>query len=289
METALLGNEIGTTNAALIVDQFEVFNDYDLDVMKLQSDIFYDPVWFALNSTYNYQPPKDVHDFLLQDLSEVLENLQSKGKVHTLGLKRLVQPKPNLSKNYRQQLVMKLLKLGAEDQEPLSLLALGDIYQAGKFGEKDSKKAYEQYSNILTSEKSYFSKNVLSQTFYNLGHMNHKGIGTQKNLTKAIEYYNMSNKFTKGGSYWTKFSKKLAEWEMDFVGENLTRALGDGQELQWSFKNFMKISLESFEQNYGKKIVIGLLFLGAMILFLAKLRLKNYLVLNLTDANSKKL
>ena len=288
MEAALLGQEVASVNAALIIDEFNVFEGSDFDTHTLQDQILQDSLWLALNKTYEYRLPKDAETILFRDLSTALHKLRYSQSKEIAVIQAITKPTPEIASKYRQNLIMKLLKLGAEDQDSLSLLVLGDAYSTGKIGPKNDEKAYEQYFQIISNPTADFTPVVTFQMMYNLGYMNHRGIGTKKNLTQAIKFYGMSHQIGKPNSYLSFFSMKLAEWE-NLYSQVSSSSEELNENIYSSVLRVLGKIIEKFEEMHAKKIMIATLTIAITLLVFAKIRLENFLMNNLNNLSRDKI
>ena len=283
MEAAFLGYDVASLNGALLSDKYRVFDDKDLDVQNLKREITKDPIWIALSETKNYKPPKNVDEVLHDDILEVLSSLKYDQNKKEEILKKLTKTFKGAGNKYNVFLMIQLLKVGAQLQEPLSTLKLGDLYQDGKLVEQNYTLAYEYYSTLDKALILQSHPNVLSYAFYNMAYMNHHGLGRAKNLTKAIFLYNLSLTLKNANYYLVTFNMKLAQMEKAYSEKFLNTTKDGVIQTELTLNDVIKHNLSSFEERYAKKIFLGFLLMAASVLFLLKLRLNNYISIYLKD------
>jgi len=283
MEAAFLGYDIANLNGALLIDKYRVFSDEDLDIQKLKKDIVNDPIYIALSETKNFKPTEDINEILHDDILEVLSSLKySKSKKDEI-LNKLTQSFTEVGHKYNVFVMIQLLKMGSQLQEPLSTLKLGDLYQDGKLVEQNYTLAYEYYSALDKVSVLQNHPTIISYAFYNMAYMNHHGLGRAKNLTKAIFLYNLSLTMKKTNYYLVTLNMKLAEIEKAYFEQYLNTTTDAQNKTELTLNDIIKHNITSFEERYAKKIFLGFLLLAAAVLFLLRLRLKNYIGIYLKD------
>jgi len=293
MEAALIGYDFANSNAGLIIDRYQVFDEHDLDIQKMQKEVIYDPIWKQLDSTSHYKPPSDMDELLNGDILEILTTLKYDQNKKTEILKSLTKPLKNLGESFNQHVTFELLRTGAEEDDELSLLKLGDIYQEGKIVPQNFTQAYEYYSSIFRPRIYSFIINteIAAMAMYNMAYMTHNGLGKKKNLTEAIIQYETSIKLNfKSTNYMVHINKKLAEWEK-FYFDKYSNSTGEVQEEEdstMSVKEIIKHQMTYFEEKYSKPLFMGFFILAAFVLFLVKLRLENYMDIYLKDQRRPK-
>ena len=288
MEAALLGYDVASLNGALIIDKHRPFGADDIDVQSLKKTIARDPIWVALDRTHNYKPPRDVDELLHDDVLEILTSLKYTAEKKAEILEKLTKYSKSIENEFINHIMIEMLRLGAEAKEPLSLLRLGDLYQEGAVVRQNYTQAYEYYSTIVKEAFIQSGHSILSQAYYNLAYINHHGLGRAKNLSKAINLYNVSLELDKTNYYLVSFNKKLAEWEKMYYEKylNITQSGGEN-EVELTVSDVLKLNIAHFEENYSKKFFFGFLVFAVLVLYLFKLRLQNYVDIYLKQSNPR--
>lgn len=282
MEAALLGYDIANTNVALLIDNYHLFNDEDLDVQGMKSKISKDPIWQALEKTSNYKPPSNTDELLFEEVLELFSTLKHPQAKKEELLNKLTSLFDKSGNNYKDFLMVENLLAGAEHYEPLSLMRLADLYQEGRIVPQNYTEAYELYNNMLQHLSGQLTMIILSHAYYNLAYMNHHGLGREKNLTKAITLYNKSLEMDNTNYYLVIMNKKLAEWELAYYGKHAE----DSSTEKLTLTDIVKLNVEYFEEHYTKKILLGFLGLAAFVLYLVRLRLTNYIDIYLKEGSN---
>ncbi len=292
MEAALIGYDLAHSNAGLIIDKYDVFDEHDLDVQRMKKEITHDALWKELESTHNYKPPKNTDELLYGDIMEILATLKYDENKKTEILKSLTHSSKSLVESYNHEITFELFRNGAEEDDELSLLKLGDIYQEGKIVPQDYSKAYAYYESLFTPGIYSFITNseIAAMAMYNMAYMTHNGLGRTKNLTLAIIQYENSQKLSlRSANYMLYVNKKLAEWEK-FYFDKYLNSTGEVQSTSESMnvKDIVKYQMTYFEEKYSKPLFMGFFIVAALVLFLVKLRLENYMDIYLKDQKRPK-
>lgn len=283
MEAALLGYDIANTNVALLIDNYQLFNDEDLDIQAMKSKIGKDSIWQALDKTSSFKPPSNTDELLFEEILELFSTLKHPQAKKEELLNKLISLFDTSGKSYRDFLMVENLLQGAEHYEPLSLVKLADLYQDGRIVPQNYTEAYELYNNMLQHLNGQITTIILSHTYYNMAYMNHHGLGRQKNLTKAITLYNKSIEFDNTNYYLVILNKKMAEWELAYsekYTEDPSAPVG-----KLTLGDIVKLNVAYFEEHYTKKILLGFLGLAAFVLYLVRLRLTNYIDIYLKEGS----
>lgn len=290
MESALLGYDIAETNAALLINNYQVFKDDDLDAAGLKDKITQDPIWQALAATNYHKPPKNINEFLYEDFLELFNTLQYPQNKKEELIEKLKALPEEAGKLYNEFTMIELLRSGTSQYEPLALVRLADMYQEGRGVPQNYTQAYEYLKLLVTHKIGQVTHLLLSHAYYNLAYMNHYGLGREKDLVKAINLYNASLEVDKTNYYLVMINKKLAELELAYT-ERFTEGTEENGEksppVNLTFADIVKLNVAHFEEHYSKGILVGFLGLAVFVLCLVRLRLTNYIDIYLKGDGSR--
>lgn len=281
LEAALLGYDIANTNVALLIDNYHLFNDKDIDVQTMKSKISKDPIWQALDKTSNYKPPSNTDELLFEEILELFSTLKHPQAKKEELLNKLTSLFDKSGNSYKDFIMVENLLSGAEHYEPLSILRLADLYQEGRIVPQNYTEAYELYNNMIQHLHGQITTIIMAHAYYNQAYMNHHGLGRQKNLTKAIMLYNKSLEMDNTNYYLVVMNKKLAEWEKAYYGKSAEESSKE----KLTFADIVKLNVTYFEEHYTKKILLGFLGVAVFVLYLVRLRLTNYIDIYLKEGS----
>ena len=249
-----------------------MLNDDDFDFSNLDEIIQKDPVYITLLNSNNFKPPKFIYSFLYNDIEQGIKLFNSDKESKEI-LKSFFVPIKDISKEYQKDFMLLLYEAGAQKDELFSLLRLGDIYSKNDIVDRNYTKSYNYYSRI-TKLKGTNQNNdlfILSMAYFNRGYYNHYGMGINKNLDKAIKYYNISLSIYDQASLYVNMYMKLAQLEKKYL--KLIQNNDQNQE-----KSIVNAVLEELGLNRFVKILpVIIIALLILMIVIYKQRLKNYI------------
>lgn len=115
----------------------------------------------------------------------------------------------------------KLYKMAEEEGEVIASLKLGDL----SFYNGEMKDAKKFYSRVLELKED---DGIMSRASFNLGYMEEMGIGGEKNITKALEFYNISYSLSKDAWAGVLMAEGRIWWEEGIGGIYLKGGMLNG-------------------------------------------------------------
>ena len=154
--------------------------------------------WLMKSVNQSYVPAliELVRHYSIKDIGNIneIEKLCNEicDKAYTI---RDVEPLQSLSSMLRTMphLYIRLLQKAIELGDISSMLSMGHISENGIGGIKDSKKAFEMFNMALSKaivEDEFYYRD---EAYYELGRCFQNGVGTDRNIDKAIECYKKSS------------------------------------------------------------------------------------------------
>lgn len=147
----------------------------------------------------------------------------------------------------------KLYKMAEEDGEGIASLKLGDL----SFHNGEMKEARKFYQRVLELKED---NEIMAHASFNLGYMVEMGLGGEKNISKALEFYNKTYNLNKDAWASVLMAEGRVWWEQGMGG----------------------VFLEGEIWNEGFGINVHFFTIGGMLgmiiaLVTIRLRMKNYM------------
>lgn len=276
----MINYEVGATNAALLIQKYDIFNQKDFNMFEAIEDVLNDSVYkYLLEEHILSLKEKSIFNLITKDLTNILKiekwsELQIEQKI-----KQLTSYKEEYLQKYKNQVLSDLLKQGVMNDDTLAMLVLGDAYQKGEIVEQNYTEALNIYQKIIT-HPGLVNRFILSQAYYYQAEIYHYGLDRDINLTKAIILYNKSLEYSKENFYLVYFKMKLSEYKKLYVktfGKNITADI--------SIEEIIKARLKKFEdEHFMKVLLLSVCFVTFLVMMMRK-RLQNYMELYLKDIN----
>ncbi len=270
------------TNAGVLIQKYNVFDNHDLDILGLETRIVKDRMYQALSKTSNYQPPKNLFNLLFEEMFENLFTMKNSEENRNAFIRRLLQVPSDASTKYGNHIIIKVLNNSASAGDSLAKLILGDIYQEGDLVPRHYNQSMRHYYSIF-NQLRIVNPQIESHALFSIAYFYHYGLGPEKNLTQAIVFYNETMSFKASNYYLSWFYMKLAQLEREYFEAYKNNSKTKLKEKDVSLTDLLSFSINEFERKYTGKIVMGILGIAVTVLVLVKLRLLNYIDLYLKD------
>jgi FOG: TPR repeat, SEL1 subfamily len=271
------------TNAGILIQKYNVFDDEDLNILGLDSRIKTDKLYLALSRTSNFQPPKNLLDLFFGEIFERIYTSNSSRVKKDDFIRNLTKVESGMGKKYGNHILLKALKDSAKVGDNMAKMVLGDIYQSGVIVPRDYNKSYDYYYSIFAQAIRVQNVQIESHAMFSIAYFYHYGLGVDKNLTKAINIYNDTLLYKGSNYYLTLFYMKMAQIEKQYYESYRNETTNPIKEKDITLMEMISFSINEFERKYTGKIAVGILGVAAVFLFLVRLRLKNYVDLYLKE------